>query len=113
MQIGIVGGGIMGITLGYFLTRHGAKVTIFEASDTLGGLAGPIRMDGYNIDRFYHTILTTDNHLHQLFTELGIQDQYRFREARTAFYHQGKLYPMTSLKEFLTFPPLNLIDRFR
>lgn len=113
MQIGIVGGGIMGITLGYFLTRHGAKVTIFEASDTLGGLAGPIRMDGYNIDRFYHTILTTDSHLHQLFAELGIQDQYRFREARTAFYHQGKLYPMTSLKEFLTFPPLNLIDRFR
>ncbi len=113
MHAGIVGGGILGITLGYFLTRHGAKVTIFEASDTLGGLAGPIRMDGYNIDRFYHAILTTDSHLQELFKELGIQDQYRFREAKTAFYHQGNLYPMTSLKEFLTFPPLNLIDRFR
>jgi protoporphyrinogen oxidase len=113
MHVGIVGGGILGITLGYFLTRRGAEVTIFEASDTLGGLAGPIRMDGYNIDRFYHAILTTDGHLQQLFNELGIQDQYRFREARTAFYHQGNLYPMTSLKEFLTFPPLSFVDRFR
>ena len=113
MHIGIVGGGILGITLGYFLTRHGVRVTIFEASDTLGGLAGPIRMDGYNIDRFYHAILTTDSHLQQLFDELGIQDQYRFREARTAFYHQGNLYPMTNIKEFLTFPPLNFVDRFR
>ncbi len=113
MQVGIVGGGILGITFGYFLTRHGVKVTIFEASDTLGGLAGPIRMDGYNIDRFYHAILTTDGHLQKLFSELGIQDQYRFHEAKTAFYHQGHLYPMTSLKEFLTFPPLNFVDRFR
>jgi protoporphyrinogen oxidase len=113
MQVGIVGGGILGITLGYFLTCHGVKVTIFEASDTLGGLAGPIRMDGYNIDRFYHAILTTDGHLQKLFAELGIQNQYRFREAKTAFYHQGQLYPMTSLKEFLTFPPLSLVDRFR
>ena len=113
MQVGIVGGGILGITLGYFLICRGVRVTIFEASDTLGGLAGPIRMDGYNIDRFYHAILTTDGHLQQLFNELGIQDQYRFREAKTAFYHQGHLYPMTSLKEFLTFPPLSLVDRFR
>ena len=90
MHVGIVGGGILGITFGYFLTRQGVKVTIFEAS-----------------------ILTTDGHLQKLFDDLGIQDQYRSREAKTAFYHQGHLYPMTTLKEFLTFPPLNVIDRFR
>ncbi|HLF26126.1 MAG TPA: NAD(P)/FAD-dependent oxidoreductase [Anaerolineae bacterium] len=113
MHIGIVGGGILGITLGYFLSRAGAQVTIFEASDTLGGLAGPIQMDGYNIDRFYHAILTSDAHLMQLFDELGIRDQYRCREAKTAFYHQGQLHSMTNVKEFLTFPPLRWIDRFR
>jgi protoporphyrinogen oxidase len=113
MHVGIVGGGILGISLGYYLSRAGVRVSIFEASDTLGGLAGPIKMDGYNIDRFYHAILTSDGHLHELFDELGIADQYRCREAKTAFYHQGRLYPMTNLKEFLTFPPLGWIDRFR
>lgn len=113
MHIGIVGGGILGITLGYFLSRQGERVTIYEASDTLGGLAGPIKMDGYNLDRFYHAILTSDWHLRDLFEELGISDQYRYKEAKTAFYHQGHVYPMTNMKEFLTFPPLSFIDRFR
>jgi protoporphyrinogen oxidase len=113
MHVGIIGGGILGITLGHFLSREGARVTIFEASDTLGGLAGPIRLDGVNIDRFYHAILTSDAHLHQLMDELSISDQYRYREAKSAFYHQGRLHPMTNLKEFLTFPPLSWLDRFR
>lgn len=113
MHVGIIGGGILGITLGYHLSKAGVRVTIFEASDTLGGLAGPIQMDGYNIDRFYHAILTSDANLARLFEDLSITDQYRYREAKTAFYHQGHLYPMTNIKEFLTFPPLGWIDRFR
>jgi protoporphyrinogen oxidase len=113
MEIGIVGGGILGITLGYMLAKQGARVTIYEASDTLGGLAGPIKMDGYNIDRFYHAILTSDAHLQDLFVELDISDRYRCKETRAAFYQQGKFYPMNNMKDFMTFPPLSLIDRFR
>ena len=113
MRIGIIGGGILGITLGYFLTKQGVKVTIYEASDTLGGLAGPIKMDGYNIDRFYHAILTSDSHLQALFADLGIADRYRARETKTAFYQQGQFFEMNDMKDFMTFPPLSLIDRFR
>jgi len=113
MRLGIVGGGILGITLGYFLSRQGAQVTIYEASDTLGGLAGPIRMEGYNIDRFYHAVLTSDAHLQDLFAELGIADRYRCKETRTAFYQQGRFHPMNNMKDFMTFPLLSLIDRFR
>jgi len=113
MHVGIIGGGILGITLGYYLSREGARVAIYEASNTLGGLAGPIRMDGYNIDRFYHAILSSDAHLAELCAELGISDRLRFREAKSAFYHNGSVYPMTNVKEFLTFPPLGWIDRFR
>ena len=113
MDIAIVGGGILGITLGYLLSRRGARVTVFEASDTLGGLAGPIRMEGYNIDRFYHAVLTSDAHLQDLFAELGIADRYRCKETRTAFYQQGRFYPMNNMKDFMTFPLLSLIDRFR
>ena len=113
MRIGIIGGGILGITLGYFLARRGVNVTIYEASDTLGGLAGPIKMDGYNIDRFYHAILTSDAHLQALFDELGIADRYRARETKTAFYQQGQFFEMNDMKDFMTFPPLTLVDRFR
>ncbi len=43
MKIGIIGGGIMGISLGYYLSQKDYEVEIFEASPILGGLAGPIR----------------------------------------------------------------------
>lgn len=114
MSVGIVGGGIMGITLGYLLSRRGVHVEIFEASPVLGGLAGPIRLpDGAVVDRFYHAILSSDAHLIELCRELGIADRLRFNVTRTAFYHRGGLYTMNNLVEFLQFKPLSFIDRIR
>jgi protoporphyrinogen oxidase len=113
-KVAIIGGGIMGISLGYFLSRQNVNVEIFEASPVLGGLAGPIILeDGSQVDRFYHAILSSDDHLRQLAAELGIADQLRFRETKMGFYHQGQIYPMNNLVDFLRFPPLGWIDRFR
>jgi protoporphyrinogen oxidase len=104
----------MGVSLGYFLARRGIPVEIFEASPTLGGLAGPLYLpDGTPIDRFYHAILSSDGHLRQLCSELGIEDQLRFRQTRMGFFHDGQVYSMNSTLEFLKFPPLGWVDRFR
>jgi protoporphyrinogen oxidase len=85
MSIAIVGGGIMGISLGYFLSQAGVEVEIFEASPEPGGLAGQVCLeDGTKVDRYYHTILSSDRHLRQLCTELGIADQLRFHETAWA-----------------------------
>jgi protoporphyrinogen oxidase len=114
MKIGIIGGGIMGISLGYFLSRQGMEVEIFEASPVLGGLAGPLYLeDGTAIDRFYHAILSSDSSLSTLCEELGISDQLRFNETKMGFYHNGRIFSMNNVIEFLRFPPLNWIDRFR
>ena len=114
MNVGIVGGGIMGISLGYFLSQQGAKVEIFEASPVLGGLAGPLILpDGAAVDRFYHAILTSDSHLQQLFNELRLADQFRCRETRMGFYYRGQIHSMNNVLEFLRFPPLGWVDRFR
>lgn len=114
MKLAIVGGGIMGITLAYYLARSGVSVDVFEASATLGGLAGPLTLpDGVEVDRFYHAILASDAHLSELLSELGIADQVRFKETRTGFYYNQAIYSMNNIVEFLKFPPLGWIDRFR
>jgi protoporphyrinogen oxidase len=38
-RIAIIGGGMLGMTLAYRLSQAGKNVTLFEASDSLGGLA--------------------------------------------------------------------------
>jgi protoporphyrinogen oxidase len=113
-HIAVIGGGIMGISLGYFLSRAGHQVEVFEASASLGGLAGPINLpDGVKVDRFYHAILSSDSHLRELVNELGIAGKLKFRETKTGFYHSGRIYPMNGVLDFLRFPPLRWIDRFR
>jgi phytoene desaturase len=49
-QVGIVGGGLAGLAAGIGLARKGLKVTIFEASDTLGGCCATTRLGGYTFN---------------------------------------------------------------
>ena len=114
MTVAIVGGGIMGVTLGYFLTEAGVRVTIYEGSPTLGGLAGPLTLpDGVEVDRFYHAILSSDDHLLGLCKDLGITERLRFKPTGSAVFAGGSIHPMNGIGDFLRFPPLNLIDRIR
>jgi protoporphyrinogen oxidase len=114
MKVGIVGGGMMGACLGYYLSREGVQVEIFEASPTLGGLAGPINLEpGVAVDRYYHTILSSDSYLIALCEELGIADHLRFQETRTGFFTPKGIYSMNNVVDFLRFPPLSWVDRFR
>jgi protoporphyrinogen oxidase len=104
----------MGISLGYFLTKQGIPVEIYEASPVLGGLAGPLVLaDGTEVDRFYHAILSRDMHLRDLCAELGIADQLRFRTTKMGFYYNSAIYPMNGVVDFLRFPPLGWVDRLR
>lgn len=113
-RVAVVGGGILGITLAWELLREGIRSEVFEASPTLGGLAGPLTLpDGVEVDRFYHAILSSDNHLAELCNELGIGDKLRFAETKTGFYVDGVIHSMNNIIEFLRFPPLGMVDRFR
>lgn len=114
MKIGIIGGGILGISLGYFLSQKGNIVHIYEASSEIGGLAGQFRLDdGTQVDRFYHTILSSDRNLRQLCEELSLSERLSFKTTKMGFYHQGAVHPMNNMIDFMRFPPLGWIDRFR
>lgn len=114
MKIAIVGGGIMGVSLGYYLTQKGARVEVFEASPDLGGLANQILLqDGTVVDRFHHAILASDSHLRQLCDDLKVSDQLRLKEMRMGFYHQGEIHPINGIFDFMRFPPLGWMDLLR
>jgi protoporphyrinogen oxidase len=113
MRIAVIGGGIVGVSLAYFLSRAGHRVVLYEASDQPGGLAGTIRLGDVEVDRFYHTILSSDTHMQALAAELGIADRLRFRPTGSAFFHEGRLSPMTTLRDFMAFPLLRTADRIR
>lgn len=109
----IIGGGLLGMTLAYRLAQHGRKVTLFEASDRLGGLASAWRLGDVVWDRHYHVTLLSDTSLRALLSELGLEQEMKWVETRTGFYTNGQLYSMSNTLEFLRFPPLTLPDKLR
>jgi protoporphyrinogen oxidase len=69
---GIVGGGIMGMTLAHRLAKQGHEVTIFEAAPELGGLVSSWKMGDVEWDKFYHVILLSDFGTRDILKEIGL-----------------------------------------
>jgi protoporphyrinogen oxidase len=113
MKIGIVGGGFMGLVLAREISKTNAKVKIFESDAQLGGLATHFDYGSFVWDKYYHVILPTDNHLIDFIKDLGLNDELQWRRSMTGYYVNNKFYSFSSSKDFLFFPPLNLIDKVR
>jgi protoporphyrinogen oxidase len=112
-KFGIVGGGLTGLTAAYRLVQAGHDVTIFEASDTLGGLAAGFELAGHRVERAYHFLYKTDEYILALCEELGLKDALTYHKSSVSTYYGGKLYPMMSPVDLIKFTPLSLINRIR
>ena len=110
-RVGIVGGGILGMTAAFRLAQAGVAVSLYERAPDLGGLVGSFDFDGTAVDRFYHVVLPTDDRVVGLAEELGLGERWRYRPTKVGFYADGRLFSMTSPKEFLTFPLLRPHER--
>ena len=110
---GIIGGGMLGMTLALRLAQQGHKVTIYETAEKVGGLTSSWEMDGTVWDKYYHVILMSDMATRKILQEIGLENDMRWVETKTGFYSGGKLYSMSNIIEFFKFPPINIIDKFR
>lgn len=113
MKIGIVGGGFMGLVLAHKISKTGATVKVFERDSQLGGLATHFDYGSFTWDKYYHVILPTDNYLIDFIKDLGLEESLQWRRSMTGYYVNKKFYSISSSKEFLLFPPLNIFDKIK
>lgn len=109
----VMGGGILGMTLAYRFAQQGKRVVLFESAQELGGLASAWSLGDVTWDRHYHVILMSDLCLRGILDEIGLSRELEWVETKTGFYTDGRLYSMSNTLEFLTFPPLRLVDKLR
>jgi len=98
-NIAILGAGIGGMAAAYDLRLAGHQVTIYEAADTVGGLASGFKEPGWDwyVEKYYHHWFASDRHMLELIDELGWRDQVIFKRPYTVIYHEGKFYPFDSM----------------
>ncbi len=112
-KIAIIGGGLGGLSLGYYLSKEKNKVTIFEKEDFLGGLVGGFKMEGENLEKLYHHFFKTDKDLINLLKEVGLEEKIIWNKSSTGLYWKSKMYPFNGAMDLLKFKPLCLMDKFR
>ena len=71
-SVAIIGGGITGLTAAFYLKRGGVPVTVYEASDRVGGAIQSIRTQGYLAEFGPNTILETSPKVTQLVNDAGL-----------------------------------------
>lgn len=88
-------------------------MTILEAAPAFGGLASSFHLDGHPIERFYHFICRSDQHLIRFLRDLGLGAKLHWQETRTAFFHNGRLYPFGTPLDLLRFSVIPWSQRVR
>ena len=112
-SVAIIGSGFLGLTLALRLAESGEKVTVYESAPEIGGLASAWQIGDVVWDKHYHVTLASDSFTRKIVEEIGLGDEFEWVETKTGFYTDGKLVSMSNSLEFLRFPPLDLISKFR
>ena len=113
MKVAIIGGGFMGLSLAQKLASPEHQIKVFEREEQLGGLATYHDYGSFTWDRFYHVILPGDKYLLNVLKAVGLEDEMVWEKTYTGVYVDEQFYSVSNNKEFLLFPPLNLIQKAR
>lgn len=97
-KVAVIGAGPAGITAAHELVKMGAEVEVFEASDSVGGMAKSIHLWGYTVDIGPHRFFSSDTRVNQAWLEVVGKD-YEMVDRLTRIYYKKKFfyYPLKAL----------------
>src|SRR5438093_8046655 len=75
LSVAVIGAGITGLTAAFYLQRKRIPVTVYEASEHVGGVIRSLRQDGYLAEFGPNTILETSPRITQLIRDAGLESR--------------------------------------
>jgi protoporphyrinogen oxidase len=90
-KIAVIGAGPAGITAAYELAKQGVEVDLYEASESVGGMAKSIKLWNQIVDIGPHRFFSNDNRVNKIWIEVAGRD-YRMVNRLTRVYYKGKFF---------------------
>ncbi len=115
-RVCIIGGGFTGLAAATDLVQAGCSVTLFEARDSLGGLASGFTELGWqsSAEYIYHHWFESDFTVRDYAHIWGLANGIEYIPVRTVFEtRSGKFVPLDSASALLSFPDIPLSARLR
>ncbi len=112
-KLGIVGGGIAGLTTALRLAEAGCEVTLWERGPRFGGQAAAFPVEGGNLEYFYHHLFQSDREIVALIEELGISDHLLWLPSNVGYFANKTIYPLNGALDLLKLGLVPIWDRVR
>jgi protoporphyrinogen oxidase len=107
--VAVLGAGPAGLTAAYRLVQRRVPVVVFEAGETVGGLARTETRDGYRFDLGGHRFFTKSEEVAELWEEL-LGEELLVRPRLSRIYWRGRFieYPLRPADVFAKVGPVEL-----
>jgi len=114
MRIAIIGGGLTGTTLGYYLSRDAHEVLLFEKNPTLGGQTDTATTPaGIVREKFLHLLSPDDAELLTLLEQLDLRGEIVWGSLRAGLLRDGTVLPNTGMADLVRFRRLMAFEKLR
>ncbi|MFH1827172.1 MAG: FAD-dependent oxidoreductase [bacterium] len=119
MKVAVLGGGFAGISAGFYISKKGHRVTLFEQETVLGGLATGFKQHNWDwyLERTVHHWFTNDNNIFSFAKDIGFK-KISIKSPITASLYLSntnnyRIIPLDNPQDFLKFPYLNIWQKFK
>ncbi len=113
MKIAVVGGGFTGLACALSLAEKKVEVVVYEETNSLGGLAGGVKMENWkwSLEYFYHHVFTNDKDVLGLAKKVGVETLIK-KPVTTSFLNKKELQ-LDSPISVLKFSEMSIWGRLR
>jgi len=111
--VGIIGGGMAGLTAALRLAQAGHRVTLWERGQRLGGQAAAFPVASTSLELFYHHLFQSDKEITALASEVGVGDALVWLPSNVGYFVDGKIWPLNGALDLLKLGFIPFQDRVR
>ena len=90
-EVAIIGAGPAGLTAAFELSKHGIRGTMYEASNSVGGISRTEVREGYRFDLGGHRFFSKSAEVNELWSEM-LREPLQLRPRLSRVYYGDKFY---------------------
>lgn len=111
--IGIIGGGLAGLSVAYLIAKRNIKIIVFEKESQSGGQLSAFSIGDTYLEYFYHHIFHQDKAILELLKELKLDKNLLWLPSKVGYLNDEGLFSLSKAFDLFKFKPLSPLNKIK